>query len=196
MTVLLAFSVALLHQLLRLDRGQRDRLVRIPVGFELDRAFRDDVHRASRPPVVEPAKLSLILHDGTEVRYVAEADQVQRVRERKGQPPHRERYLLPHGKPAVAGDVIRQPELGKTLRAIAAKGRDAFYSGEIAADMVETLRGIGGLHTLEDFAAHSTETTAPIGTMYKGHDVWQCPPNGPGIGLTFDVEAVKRHRCE
>src|SRR6184192_1502149 len=94
-----------------------------------------------------------------------------------------ERYLLPHGKPAVAGDVIHQPELGKTLRAIAAKGRDAFYSGAIAADMVETLRGIGGLHTLEDFAAHSTETTAPIGTMYKGYDAWQCPPNGPGITM-------------
>src|SRR5438552_8667728 len=93
------------------------------------------------------------------------------------------RYLLPHGKPAVAGDIIRQPELGKTLRAIAAKGRDAFYSGEIAAAMVETLRGIGGLHTLEDCAAHSTETTAPIGTMYKGYDAWQCPPNGPGITM-------------
>ena len=49
--------------------------------------------------------------------------------------------------------------------------------------MVETLRGLGGLHTLEDFAAHTTETTAPIGTIYKGHDVWQCPPNGPGITM-------------
>ena len=64
-----------------------------------------------------------------------------------------ERYLLPHGKPAVAGDVIHQPELGQTLRAIAKNGRDAFYTGAIAEDMVETLRGIGGLHTLEDFAA-------------------------------------------
>ena len=70
-----------------------------------------------------------------------------------------ERYLLPHGKPAVAGDVIHQPELGKTLRAIAKDGRDAFYNGAIAEDMVETLRGIGGLHTLDDFAAHTTETT-------------------------------------
>src|SRR5712672_4677494 len=94
-----------------------------------------------------------------------------------------ERYLLPGGKAAVAGDVIHQPELGKTLRAIAKNGRDAFYTGEIAADMVETLRGIGGLHTLEDFAAPGTETTSPIGTMYKGHDVWQCPPNGPGITM-------------
>src|SRR5947209_13480389 len=74
------------------------------------------------------------------------------------------RYLLPQGKPPVAGDVIDQPELGKTLRAIANKGREAFYKGEIAEDMVETLRGIGGLHTMEDLAEHTTEVTSPIGT--------------------------------
>ena len=103
-----------------------------------------------------------------------------------------ERYLLPHGKPPVAGDVIHQPELGKTLRAIAKGGRDAFYNGAIADDMVETLRGIGGLHTLEDFAAHTTETTSPIGTMYKGHDVWQCPPNGPGITMLVMLNILSR----
>jgi gamma-glutamyltranspeptidase / glutathione hydrolase len=93
------------------------------------------------------------------------------------------RYLLPHGRPAVTGDVIRQPELGQTLRIIADNGPDGFYKGSVAQDMVETLRGIGGLHTLDDFAAHSTETTTPIGTSYKGHNVWQCPPNGPGITM-------------
>ena len=102
------------------------------------------------------------------------------------------RYLLPHGKPAVAGDVIRQPELGKTLRAIAKGGRDAFYKGAIAEDMVETLRGIGGLHTTDDFAAHTTETTSPIGTLYKGHDVWQCPPNGPGITMLVMLNILSR----
>ena len=94
-----------------------------------------------------------------------------------------ERYLLPHGKPAVAGDIIRQPELGQTLREIAKGGRDAFYKGAIAEDIVETLRGVGGLHTADDFAAHTGETTVPIGTMYKDLDVWQCPPNGPGITM-------------
>src|ERR1700727_840603 len=102
------------------------------------------------------------------------------------------RYLLPHGRPAVAGDVIKQPELGQTLRAIAKSGPDAFYKGEIAEDMVETLRGLGGLHTLEDFAGHTTETTAPIGTMYKGHDVWQCPPNGPGITMLVMLNILSR----
>ena len=103
-----------------------------------------------------------------------------------------ERYLLPHGKAAVAGDVIRQPELGKTLRAIAKGGRDAFYKGAIAEDMVETLRGIGGLHTLDDFAGHTTETTSPIGTLYEGYDVWQCPPNGPGITMLVMLNILSR----
>ena len=102
------------------------------------------------------------------------------------------RYLLPQGKPAAAGDVIHQPELGKTLRAIASKGRDAFYAGAIAEDMVETLRGIGGLHTLEDFVSHTTEVTSPIGTIYKGHDVWQCPPNGPGITMLVMLNILSR----
>src|SRR5205814_2116703 len=102
------------------------------------------------------------------------------------------RYLLPPGKPAVAGDVIRQPELAQTLRAIAKDGRDAFYNGPIAEDMVETLHAVGGLHTLDDFAAHTTETTAPIGTMYKGLDVWQCPPNGPGITMLVMLNILSR----
>ncbi len=58
--------------------------------------------------------------------------------------------------------------------------------------MVETLRGIGGLHTLEDFASHTTETTSPIGTIYKGHDVWQCPPNGPGITMLVMLNILSR----
>src|SRR3977135_433268 len=102
------------------------------------------------------------------------------------------RYLLPHGKAAVAGDVIRQPDLGRTLRAIAKDGRDAFYKGAIAEDMVETLRGIGGLHTLDDFEGHTTETTMPIGTIYKDNDVWKCPPNGPGITMLVILKILSR----
>ena len=92
------------------------------------------------------------------------------------------RYLLPHGKPAVAGDVIHQRELGKTLRAIASDGRDAFYKDAIAEDMVETLRGIGGLHTLDETLAaaryeniqvlgHAAEHEADCGAIGGGHEL-------------------------
>ena len=101
------------------------------------------------------------------------------------------RYLLPHGRAAVTGDVIHQKELGATLRAIAERGRDAFYTGAIAQDMVKTLRGIGGLHTLEDFAAHTTERTSPISTAYKGYEVWQCPPNNPGVTMLVMLNILK-----
>ena len=91
------------------------------------------------------------------------------------------RFLLPAGRAPQPGDVIRQGELAATLRLIAQHGRDAFYRGRVADDIVSTLRGAGGLHTLDDFAAHRTEQVVPIFTPYRGCEVWECPPNGPGI---------------
>ena len=81
------------------------------------------------------------------------------------------------------GDVFHQPQLAATLKAIAARGSRAFYEGEIATDMVSTLRARGGLHTEADFAAGRTaaEFVTPIHTDFRGHEVWQCPPNGSGM---------------
>jgi gamma-glutamyltranspeptidase/glutathione hydrolase len=92
-------------------------------------------------------------------------------------------FLLPGGQAPVAGDVFRQPQLGATLRAIARDGARAFYEGPVAADMVATLRARGGLHTEADFAEGRTaaQFVEPIRTTWRGHEVWQCPPNGSGI---------------
>ena len=81
------------------------------------------------------------------------------------------------------GDLLRQPELAETLKKIAKHGSRAFYEGEVAADMVATLRARGGLHTEQDFAEGRTgaEFVTPITTKYRDHDVWQCPPNGSGM---------------
>ena len=90
---------------------------------------------------------------------------------------------LPHGQPPAVGDRFVQTNLGKTLRAIAQHGAAAFYEGEVAADIVATLRARGGLHTEEDFANGRTAAhfVPPITINWRGHDVWQCPPNGSGI---------------
>ncbi|MGD1875985.1 MAG: gamma-glutamyltransferase [Kiloniellaceae bacterium] len=89
--------------------------------------------------------------------------------------------FLPNGKTPALGSVHRQPLLAASLELIAREGRDAFYKGAIAADLVAHLKELGGLHSAEDFAAAGGEYVDPIRTAYKGYDVYECPPNGQGI---------------
>lgn len=94
---------------------------------------------------------------------------------------HSRRIFLPGGKPPEAGDLHHQPELGRTLRLIAEKGRKGFYEGEVADDIVTRLRELGGLHTLEDFATTSGEYAEPISVEYRGYRIHQMPPNNQGL---------------
>ena len=91
--------------------------------------------------------------------------------------------FLPNGAAPRPGDLFVQRPLAETLRTIAKHGSKGFYEGPVAADMVATLRAHGGLHTEADFAAGRTvaEFVDPIRIGYRGHEVWQCPPNGSGL---------------
>jgi len=85
------------------------------------------------------------------------------------------------GKTLQAGQMHRQPKLANTLKRIAAGGRDAFYTGAVAEDIVSYLKSLGGFHTLDDFAAAAGEYVTPLSTNYKGYEAFQIPPNGQGI---------------
>jgi gamma-glutamyltranspeptidase/glutathione hydrolase len=88
--------------------------------------------------------------------------------------------FLSDGAAPAAGAVHRQPKLAHALRAISERGAVAFYKGWIAEDIVSCLRELGGLHTLDDFAAFEPEYVSPIHASYRGYDIWECPPNGQG----------------
>ncbi|WP_127144313.1 gamma-glutamyltransferase [Pelagibacterium montanilacus] len=89
--------------------------------------------------------------------------------------------FLPNGRAPRTGERIANPALARTLRAIAAKGRSAFYEGEAAEDMAATLRALGGVHTTDDFAAHKGLVADPISAGYRGVTLNECPPNGQGL---------------
>ena len=66
------------------------------------------------------------------------------------------------------------------LRRIIKEGRAGFYEGEVAEDMVASLRALGGAHTLADFAAVKSDWTEPVSGSYRGMDLIEHPPNGQG----------------
>jgi gamma-glutamyltranspeptidase / glutathione hydrolase len=91
------------------------------------------------------------------------------------------RGLLRDGRAPVAGTRYRQSNLARSLRLIARAGRDAFYSGEIAAQIVAYSKANDGLLELEDFAEHQSDWVEPISTVYRGLRLYEIPPNGQGI---------------
>ena len=100
------------------------------------------------------------------------------------------KIFAPRGRMLGLGERLRNPALAATLRRIAREGRGGFYEGPVAVDIVQRLNAAGGLHTLEDFAAHRSDYVEPIAAPYRGHDVVECPPNGQGIAALIILRVL------
>jgi gamma-glutamyltranspeptidase / glutathione hydrolase len=101
-------------------------------------------------------------------------------------------HLLARGKAPRAGEVMRYPALAKTLRLIAKHGREGFYSGEIAEDIIAYVEAQGSLLTLDDFARTRAEWVKPISTAVGAHEIIELPPNGQGM-TTLIAFNILRH---
>jgi gamma-glutamyltranspeptidase/glutathione hydrolase len=89
-------------------------------------------------------------------------------------------YLINGHVPAV-GEIFKNPDLAWTYKQIAAKGRDAFYKGEITRKILATFANHGGTMTAADMSGFNGEWVDPISTTYHGWTVHELPPNGQGI---------------
>ena len=66
------------------------------------------------------------------------------------------------GKPPVAGQIFRNPDLAKAFKIAAGRGRDVFYKGEIAKAIVAKAKSLGGTMTMEDLADFKGEWVEPV----------------------------------
>lgn len=89
--------------------------------------------------------------------------------------------FLPNGRAPRAGELFKNPALAKALRLISEKGRDGYYNGPIAENLVSISDKAGGLFTLDDFRKHTSTWVEPVSSSYRGYDVWQIPPPCQGI---------------
>jgi len=102
------------------------------------------------------------------------------------------------GRAPAKGDIFKNPALAKSLRLIGEKGRDAFYTGEIADKIDAFMQANGGFLRKADFEKHTSTWVDPVSTNYRGYDVFELPPNGQGIATLqmlnilegFDLRAM------
>jgi gamma-glutamyltranspeptidase/glutathione hydrolase len=111
-------------------------------------------------------------------------------------------YFLPGGTPIAAGERLRNPAYGQTLRAMAAQGARALYHGPIAEGIVATVRaaeGRPGLLSLDDLARYRVIERAPVCINYRAHEVCGMGPPSSGalsvgqiLGMleAFDLAAL------
>jgi gamma-glutamyltranspeptidase / glutathione hydrolase len=93
-------------------------------------------------------------------------------------------FLTADGGVPELGAIIKQPDLARTLQAIADQGAKGFYAGRVAADLVAGVRADGGIWTLQDLEAYRVVERKPlIGDYHGARIVSASPPSSGGIAV-------------
>jgi gamma-glutamyltranspeptidase/glutathione hydrolase len=90
-------------------------------------------------------------------------------------------YLIDGTRYPKTGEWIRNPDLAATFRLIGKEGVAVFYGGSLGAKVARRIQDLGGFVTVDDLAAHRSDWMVPISVPFKGHRLYELPPNGQGI---------------
>lgn len=96
-------------------------------------------------------------------------------------PGARDTYLIDGERAPRAGEWFSNPDLAKTMQAIADEGPELLYGGALGRRIAEHVQELGGFLTAGDFAGHRSEWVEPLSVSFKDLRLWELPPNGQGI---------------
>jgi gamma-glutamyltranspeptidase/glutathione hydrolase len=97
------------------------------------------------------------------------------------------------GAPIKAGEILKQPDLAKTYRSLAAQGADWFYRGPFAAALGDWMQAHGGILTSNDFANYHVELREPVASTYRGYKVVSFPPPSSGGVNVLEMLNILEH---
>lgn len=92
----------------------------------------------------------------------------------------------------TAGDLFRQPDLARTLEAIAEGGAPAFYRGGLARRIAEHVQANGGLMIEQDFADYAVRVVPPLTATYRRAEVAAVPDVCAGATVVESLNMLER----
>jgi len=99
--------------------------------------------------------------------------------------------FLPGGRAPLPGELFRPVGLAATLEVIAETRGETFYRGELAEKIVSFARQTGGAMSADDLADHRSEWVEPLFAEWRGHTVYELPPNGQGLIVLMALGILK-----
>ena len=99
--------------------------------------------------------------------------------------------FVKNGKGPRPGELLKQPQLAQSLRAIAKGGKDEFYRGELAERLVQWARDLGGQLSADDLADYDAQWCEPISIEYRGYETFTVPPNSTGFQLLETMKTME-----
>ena len=116
------------------------------------------------------------------------------------------KIYLPNGQPPKAGEILKNPDLARTLQKLVeaesanqAKGRhealkaarDRFYKGDIGREFAAFSEANGGLFRYQDFAEYTAEVETPVSTNYRGYQIYKNPSASQGPTELFALNILE-----
>jgi gamma-glutamyltranspeptidase/glutathione hydrolase len=107
--------------------------------------------------------------------------------------PASKNLFLPGGKAPRPGDVLTNPGLARSLEKIGREGRDIFYKGEIAREIVRFSRLNGGLLSERDFQDTKSTWGKPVSTTYRDCTIFETAPNSQGLAALMILNLLEEY---
>jgi len=101
--------------------------------------------------------------------------------------------FLKDGEAPRAGQSLINADLARSIEAVGAAGREAYYEGEIAQELSRYAAANGGFFTEADFRAQRAQWREPVFTDYRGVRLYQTPPPTQGISLLQMLNLIEAY---
>jgi gamma-glutamyltranspeptidase / glutathione hydrolase len=101
------------------------------------------------------------------------------------------RVFAPDGRAPEAGEMWKSEDHANTLQEIAETNGESFYRGKLAERIADASEKAGGFLSKTDLENYQPEWVEPISVTYRGHEIWEIPPNGQGIVALMALNILK-----